>query len=423
MMRVACVFLLQERALEGLAEACYRFSPQLALGDRAFFIEIGACRRLYSEENLHLRLQALLKRFDAPARIAFADDLPTALALAVYNRATKEQLPIEAIQCYSTPFACRSDSMVKAVQVFRKLGVVSIADFMQLRPQGLVRRFGKEGLLVRHLLENAAHLPWPHFIPPLQLVEAVEVDESSAIMDLEQLLFYLKTIVDRALLRVRGQGRLASVLALRIEQERHSRVTQPKREWSIDLAFPQGAALVVLSIIRERLDRDLQRSPLEAPVRKIEIEVTRTVPGQSRQRDLFTNKEEELESFQSIVARLTDKLGFDRAFLAAPRESHLPERCWRKTLGEVAVFKAKTPPRPLRVLKKPQVLRRIDNYLVHGRRKWKISAIRGPERLSGDWWFGDRERDYYRIEAETGEELWVFTLPEGEEYYLHGLFD
>jgi protein ImuB len=195
------------------------------------------------------------------------------------------------------------------------------------------------------------------------------------------------------------------------------------RLWSIDLAFPQGSALVVLSIVRERLDRDLQRHPLEAPVRRVEVEVTRTVPGQARQRDLFTNKEEELEGFQSVVARLTEKLGFERAFLAAPLESRLPERCWKKTLEAVPEFRAEVPPRPLRVLKKPQVVRRIENYLVHGRRRWKISAIRGPERLSGDWWFGDRERDYFRIEAESGEELWVFTSPGGDEYYLHGLFD
>ncbi len=422
-MRVAGVFLLQEGELEGLAEACYRFSPQLAIGDRALFIEIGACRRLYSEESLHLRLQALLKRFGVSARIAFADDLPTALALAIYQRAHKEELPIEAIQCYSTPFACRSDSLARAAQLFRKLGVVTVADFMQLRPKGLVRRFGKEGLLVRHLLENAAQLPWPRFVPPVQLVEAVDLEEGAMAMDLEQLLFYLKAAVDRALMRVRGQGRQASALVLRLDLERHSRVVQPERIWQIDLAFPQGIALVVLSILRERLDRDLQRSPLEAPVRRLEVEVTRTVPGRARQRDLFTNKEEELESFQSVVARLTDKLGFDRAFLAAPRESYLPERCWRRTLGGVGEFESKSPQRPLRVLQRPLVVRRLDNLLVHGQRRWRIKAIRGPERLSGDWWFGDRERDYYRVLAESGEELWVFTAPGGEEYYLHGLFD
>ena len=402
MMRVACVFLRQERALEGLAEACCRFSPQLALGDRAVFIEVGACRRLYSEDSLRLRLSALLRRFGMPARIAFADDIPTALALAMHDRAGKEQLPIEAIQCYSTPFACRSDSLAKAAQVFRKLGVATVADFMQLRPKGLVRRFGKEGLLVWHLLESAARLPWPRFVPPPKLVETAELDDASSAMDLEQLLFCLKSVVDRALLRVRGHGRLVSGIRLCLEQERHSRVAEPMRLWSIDLAFPQGSALVVLSIVRERLDRDLQRHPLEAPVRRVEVEVTRTVPGQARQRDLFTNKEEELEGFQSVVARLTEKLGFERAFLAAPLESRLPERCWKKTLEAVPEFRAEVTPRPLRVLKKPQVVRRIENYLVHGRRRWKISAIRGPERLSGDWWFGDRERDYFRIEAESG---------------------
>jgi len=422
-MRVTCVFLLQEGDLTGLAEACCRFSPQLAVGDRALFMEIGACRRLYSEESLHQRLQVVLRRFEMSARIACADDVPTSLALAMYNQTSKDQLPIEAIQCYSTPFNIRSDTLAKAVQVFRKLGVVSIADFVKLRTKGLVRRFGKEGLLVRHYLEGAAQLPWPRFVPPEHLVEGVDLQEGAVAMDLEQMIFYLKAVVDRALLRVRGQGRLISGLALRIEQERHKQVGEPMRIWNIDLAFPQGSALATLSILRERLDRDLQRFPLESAVQRIEVEVTRSVQGRSRQHDLFTNKEKELESFQSVVSRLTEKLGFHKAFLAAPHESHLPERCWRKTLGEVGEFKVLAPPRPLRVLRQPQVVRRIDNFLVCGRRRWKVAAIRGPERLSGDWWFGDRERDYYRIEAETGEELWVFTFAGSDEHYLHGLFD
>ena len=83
--------------------------------------------------------------------------------------------------------------------------------------------------------------------------------------------------------------------------------------------------------------------------------------------------------------------------------------------------------RPLRMLQHPRALQRLDQYLfVTGRgskQRWKILRIEGPERVTGEWWCSDRERDYYTVYTSQGERLWVFQQSDSQAYFLHGLFD
>jgi hypothetical protein len=64
-------------------------------------------------------------------------------------------------------------------------------------------------------------------------------------------------------------------------------------------------------------------------------------------------------------------------------------------------------------------------------RRWNIVALRGPERLSGEWWDIRTafDRDYYRVDTASGESLWIFVNPKSDaanpslECHLHGFFD
>ncbi len=57
----------------------------------------------------------------------------------------------------------------------------------------------------------------------------------------------------------------------------------------------------------------------------------------------------------------------------------------------------------------------------------------GPERIFGEWWRRPAElvavRDYFRVEIETGERLWLYRSGDGEhdctgdlKWFVHGLF-
>lgn len=419
-MRVVCVRFDGQIDLQRFAESCFILSPQIALGHKWLFIEIGACRKLYSEQTMYGRLQVLLKKFNLRAQVSIANDIPTSLALATFGVQQKTLLPIEALAIYLDPFS-EANETLKVPTLLRKLGISNLTEVLRIPRKSLGVRFGKDILFAVDRMESATHIPWPTFTPSNKLLETEEIDDAYYLIDLEPLSFLLKRILERTMLRLKGLGKLASVIEIRLTQEKYSSVSDPVRTFSITLTFPQRSVLPLLSMIRDRLNHALSKEPLEAPLRFVELEISESVFGNAQQMNFFSKKEEELEEFRSVITRLTEKLGFDRAFLATAIESYTPEKSWSKTLLEPNCKAGDLPERPLRLLTKPIRVRRIEDYFSCAGKRWKALAISGPERLSGEWWFHEKCRDYFRIETKEGEELWIFQSE--KEYYLHGIFD
>lgn len=146
-----------------------------------------------------------------------------------------------------------------------------------------------------------------------------------------------------------------------------------------------------------------------------------SVPGRGAQKDFFSRKEEQDEIIESLLGRLTHKLGQAAAFIARPIARHLPERSYERTLEVAPAREAPVvfPRRPSRLLPEPE---RIS---FHGLR---VAAFEGPERISPEWWEqsevqAEAERDYYRVVLNDGAMLWVYREPGTREYFVHGIFD
>ena len=64
------------------------------------------------------------------------------------------------------------------------------------------------------------------------------------------------------------------------------------------------------------------------------------------------------------------------------------------------------------------------------KRTFHTASATGPERLSPEWWLDDPNwrsgtRDYWKIETETGEQLWIFETKTREYsggWFCHGDF-
>src|SRR5688572_28963345 len=107
--RILCVLLQGvdlDSAVRRFAEACFRFTPQIAIREgEAVFLEIGKCLSLFSEEGLAARVQVLAKRFGMSVSIGFAGSPGEALALARFPEAQEaHRLPLEAMQDCLSPF-------------------------------------------------------------------------------------------------------------------------------------------------------------------------------------------------------------------------------------------------------------------------------------------------------------------------------
>ena len=217
-MRVACILLKKTDSLLTLAEACLRFSPKVAMGDRCIFIEIGACKKLYSEKTFLMRAQILLKKFSAIGKVGIENDIPTARAMAQYNGFQKQQLPIEALSIYINPFQSVPD-YEPTIETMQKLGIDSLQKLQKLPRRVLAFRFGKPVLLGLDQLDTANNLPWPIFTPSEKVIESLDISDQQ-IQDVERLSFVLKRILDRIVYRLKGQGKAISSLDITLSFEK-----------------------------------------------------------------------------------------------------------------------------------------------------------------------------------------------------------
>ncbi|MEZ6091192.1 MAG: DNA polymerase Y family protein [Pirellulaceae bacterium] len=86
--------------------------------------------------------------------------------------------------------------------------------------------------------------------------------------------------------------------------------------------------------------------------------------------------------------------------------------------------------RPLRLFNQPialKVLKTEDagpptRFVYRGTHVQTVRSW-GPERIETAWWSGPSvRRDYYRIETQQGDWLWVFRKLTTDQWFLHGLF-
>ncbi|MDR3608643.1 MAG: hypothetical protein P4M08_14870 [Oligoflexia bacterium] len=431
-MRVAALlFDSPSSSLVPLAEACLRFSPQLCLKrPGAVFIEIGKCRSLYREETFLARLSVLFKRFGLNARVALADSLIESLILAKYGTLDLRRLGTDTFVDYLDPFLSDPHLRKTAASVadsLKQVGVASVERFLQVPASQLPSRFGAAGLLLRSRImresEGESDVSWPLWVPEERVAERLELFDGRC-RELEPLLFDLKPVLDRAFSRLWGRGLRASSVSLALSLEKFSTVREPRREWRFEFLLPQATSRGTLPILRERLERDLARKPLESPVLAIDLEVLQTVKDYQGQRHFFHSREDVQEAFNSALSQLAEGLGKERVFRARIHEEPVAERSWSRAVTEQKAFPDLAdyiPLRPTRLLKRPEKIQLSGEMIFIRGRGYRILKWSSVERIATHWIDQEVVRSYYRIDLEGKSSVWVFKSS-GDEYYLHGYF-
>ena len=132
-----------------------------------------------------------------------------------------------------------------------------------------------------------------------------------------------------------------------------------------------------------------------------------------------------------------------RVYRVGPVASDVPERSVQRispVAEPVAVVWVSHWRRPTRLLLHPEPIEAIAlmpdrppvSIVWRGKRR-KVKRADGPERIFGEWWQRDAEmeavRDYFVIEDESGERLWVFRSGDGVDpetgshrWFCHGIF-
>ncbi|MCH6588316.1 MAG: DNA polymerase Y family protein, partial [Proteobacteria bacterium] len=147
----------------------------------------------------------------------------------------------------------------------------------------------------------------------------------------------------------------------------------------------------------------------------------------------------------ALIDRLGSRLGLGNVRRLSPRESYLPERAvapvpalqettaaWRGLAPESAPGPT-GPPRPLRLLPRPEPIEAIALLPDHPpvRFRWRrlsheVARAEGPERIEPEWWQAapalaeEPARDYFRVEVADGRRYWLYRAD--GRWFLHGIF-
>jgi protein ImuB len=312
------------------------------------------------------------------------------------------------------------DLSSRLLEEMEVLSVTTLGDFLALPAEGLAVRYGEEARALHELASGSAWTPLMPVVVPEPVRGGIEVDPPDD--DATRLLFGIKHVLHGALDRVaaRSEGATAIVITFSLDHD------TPRRE-RIEAAAPTLDVLKLSDLVRLRLSS----ITFPAPVEHVTVEVE-SVPLQAGQLELFLeSRKRDLAAAAGALARVRAAFGDSSVARARLVEACLPEARYRwEPLPELREARPSPageslPPLVRNVLETPLAL---PDRPRHETERWlgrrgAVQAMFGPGRVRHGWWGKPVERDYYYLETETGEILWVYFDRIERKWFLHGTVD
>jgi protein ImuB len=419
------------RSLEAMGHWLMRFSPGVCVyPPSSLFLDATGLERLYGGlESFRRRVAQTLATLRVTAAVTIAPTPGTAWALAAFGRNGSHIVTNEQVLPALSPLppeALRLDS--KTVGVLSALGVRTIGSLLQLPRNDLAVRFGPAILMRIDQATGAAPEPLTYLVHRSPIRATLEFE--GAIESLDAIHFAVQELTRQiaAQLSARGQG--ARELRLTFRQpyaspvEKVIRLVRPCRN--------ESALVKLICCAIENLEAS------EGFVAATLAVVAAERLGDEQAALIGGEEERDAAELDHLVERLRARL--DRAVeWGELLESNLPEnasRC-RDTVGKVDAPSARSAVdllRPLRLLPEPRSIKTIvrpsesrdgepvsftDYGEVH-----RLDHIRGPERITGQWWNGRwKTRDYFDVLDAAGDRYWIFRVAQSGRWFLHGIFE
>ncbi|MEO1292264.1 MAG: DNA polymerase Y family protein [Pseudomonadota bacterium] len=447
--------ITEKRAWAMLRRWAQRYSPLVArTPPERLTLDITGCAHLFGGEEAMLG-DVLTRLRDAgfTAHGSIADTKGAAWAMGLaqsdsvvipngQTRATLLPVPLAGLRLSETSYAA-----------MRRLGLKTIGDLVRLPRSAIARRFGLES--VRRLDEALGAMPEPIDYTP-------EPPRFSTQMTCPDPLHLQQDVLD-------GVERLLTRLCATLERHGHG-----ARQMRLALRRTDGS-VVDIPIELAAMSRDPARirALFEAPVSRIDagfgidhlhLTATRTealcpkqtVAHSPRQEAMSRGTSVSEEKLSDLLNTMVNRLGPDRVRRPVPCESHQPERAFSmvpvaQTAGLVMWprIQPTTPQRPVELIPAlpidpvsepfsarsdqgklcsapaepmPEPARSAGQSAPPQHFRWqgvlhKTLRAHGPERVTPAWWLDDASwrtglRDYWRVETDRGERLWVFSTPQ-----------
>lgn len=358
--------------LEQAADVLFQFSSTIEVCPPAtLLMELrGSGRPPHLNE---VEFQRILKDFRGLGHeviVTMADTVDTARTLAEQairqgtspvrcvppgqNAKALASLPIEALVWFDSredPSGQRRTRTRDAVEALRAVGMTKVGDVATLPLTEVGTRFGAEGT---QLVERARGVRdralKPHCLKG-HIEEEFEFDHLTE--SIEPILFVLRRLLHRLVLRLSSAKQAVQVLTLSFEVEPgDERIldiggarARSSRNWvtlEVRMARATRSIKTMLEVIREKLD-----GTLPGAIWTLKVGVTRSEEHHGTQLDLFSCREQTAESLGALIGRLTASLGEQSVFSPQINSVHRPEEAWTRQSFSVdeALKKIKTQPR------------------------------------------------------------------------------
>jgi len=306
------------------------------------------------------------------------------------------------------------------IDIVRRWGVETLADFVNLPPLGIVERLGDEGARLLALVEGRGTRPLRIARPPEDYTAQLHLDEP--LTNSEPLLFIVSGMVHDIAKRLASHGFAVG---------RFRGTLTPLHQ--IDIAFPVPVRdpLVIL----KQVQLDLEARPPSRAISTVTVELLPVAP-QTAQHGLFTPTTPEPAQLQTLLARLRAIVGHGSVGSPELLDTHRPD-AWQLRddvlyqPGRITApggaapahlgFRRFRPPLPAQVtLDAGQRPIRVAARGIAG----KVLSSAGPWRTTGDWW---REtvwaRDEWDIGLDNGALYRLYCEHGSHAWFVEGAYD
>lgn len=321
----------------------------------------------------------------------------------------------------------------EAVEGLARLGLKRVQDVMDLPRAALARRFGAD--VLRRLDQSLGLEPEPvnpaatapHFAVRLSFPDPIGL-LADVTAGLDRLLPPLC-----AKLTTLGQG------ARRVRLEAY-RCDAEVRQIEVSLARATDDASRIRPLLMLKL-AEIDAGP-GIDCLRLEVTQTETVPQQQSRAVLDATRgmvPPGSAALDDLIGKLGARIGPESVIRLHPADSHIPGKT-AQTLAAAWSQPAPSPwprpsgPRPV-LLFRPEAVQAPDGAAPPSRLRWRgrdltLRVAIGPERLLPEWWLDDPDwrsgaRDYWRMEMEGGDRLWIFYAHGAEVssgWFCHGVF-
>lgn len=278
------------------------------------------------------------------------------------------------------------------LQTLSRWGVHTAGDLLKLPRQQTLERLGSPGLALWKAAGGWGNRPLTHAQEPVCFEETLDLEQ--ALETLEPLLFILNRLLEKLLARPECKALLVSGLDLKLLQENSSTYQR-----SFTVPSPTLDSAVLLRILQTHLEQlHLEHRPVGVRLR------LETTAEKTCSLDLFEPVLRDCNRFGETLAKLCALLGEDRVGIPPATLAHFPN--FARPAPPSELYKGPTnslssptlssplpPPRGLHLHRlRPALPARIEFtgaqpvFIKSQTLSGKITASRGPYRLSGLWW-------------------------------------